>query len=75
MQLPRQTESSTSPSPPPAQAGVLWMGNWTEKKYIVANKEQFKILVTYPLLIHHLWPPPKMDVEIQTTKKKEDYKR
>lgn len=75
MQLPRQRESSTSPSPPPAQAGVLWMENWTKKKYIVANKEQFKILVSYPLLIHHLWPPPKMDVEIQMTKKKEDYKR
>lgn len=41
----------------------------------MTNKEQFKILVPYPLLTDHLRLSPKMDVEIQMTKKKEEYQR
>lgn len=75
MQLPRQTEPSLPPVPLLPQSQLVCYGWRTGQKdiSIVANKEQFKILVSHPL--QHLRFPPKMDVEIQMTKKKEEHKR
>lgn len=74
-----QTDREPSLLPLPLLPSLSWsaMDGELDKKHIctVTNKKQFKILVIHRLLIHHLRPPPKMDVEIQMTKKRIPYQR